>query len=145
MRILVALTVMCLACSVSRLVARPGQMSQYDRESVERGKSAFIATCGSCHGSAARGGEGGPDLLRSLLVLDDEGGRQLVEFLRSGLPANRMPAFQLPAEQATDIATFLHSQITAAAYRRTYQILHILVGDAKAGEAYFNGEGKCGK
>ena len=54
-----------------------------------------------------------------------------------------MPAFQLPDEQIAAIATFLHSQITAAAYRRTYQIMNILVGDAKAGKAYFNGEGKC--
>jgi len=111
---------------------------------VERGKTSFVAACGFCHGSNARGGENGPDLLRSVLVLDDEGGKQLGEFLRSGRPANGMPGFQLPPGKIAEIATFLHSQITAAAYRRTYQILNILVGDAKAGEAYFNGDGRCG-
>lgn len=125
------------------LLAQPGQIPQYHREAVERGKTAFVATCGFCHGSNARGGESGPDLLRSVLVLDDEGGKQLGDFLRVGRPGNGMPVFQLPAEAVGDIATFLHSQISAAAYRRTYQILNILVGDAKAGKAYFEGDGNC--
>lgn len=126
------------------LMAQPGQIPQYDREAMERGKTAFVATCGFCHGSNARGGESGPDLLRSVLVLDDEGGQQLGEFLPLGRPANGMPAFQFTPEQIADIATFLHSQITAAAFRKTYQVLNILVGDAKAGKEYFNGDGKCG-
>jgi cytochrome c oxidase cbb3-type subunit III len=33
--------------------------------------------------------------------------------------------------------------VRAAAERGTYQILNIVVGDAKAGEAYFNGAGRC--
>jgi len=110
---------------------------------MERGKAAFVATCGFCHGSNARGGESGPDLLRSVVVLDDEGGKELGEFLRTGRPGSGMPAFSLPPDRTADLATFLHSQITAAAFRKTYQILNILVGNAKAGEAYFNGEGKC--
>lgn len=139
-----AVTAFFLALAPSLLLAQPGQIPQYDRDAVERGKTSFVATCGFCHGSNARGGESGPDLLRSLLVLDDEGGKQLGEFLRLGRPANGMPDFQLPAEQIADIATFLHSQITAAAYRRTYQILNILVGDAKAGKAFFETDGRCG-
>lgn len=126
------------------LFAQPGAIPQFDQTTVERGKTVFVSTCGFCHGSGARGGEGGPDLLRSVLVLDDEGGKQLREFLRRGRPDRGMPSFELPPEQASDIATFLHSQITAAAYRRTYQIQNILVGDARAGEAFFNGDGKCG-
>ena len=31
----------------------------------------------------------------------------------------------------------------AAGFRNTYKILNILVGDPKAGQAYFNGAGKC--
>jgi cytochrome c oxidase cbb3-type subunit 3 len=33
--------------------------------------------------------------------------------------------------------------VRAAAMRGTYQILNIVVSNAKAGEAYFNGAGKC--
>src|SRR5207249_1367479 len=45
--------------------------------------------------------------------------------------------------QISDLATFLHSAIHLAANRRLYKILDILVGDPKAGEAYFNGAGRC--
>lgn len=135
--------VVFLAGLAPLLDAQPGQVPQYDREAMERGKASFVATCGFCHGSNARGGESGPDLLRSVVVLDDEGGKQLGQFLRVGRPANGMPAFQFRVEQTADIATFLHSQVTAAAFRKTYQILNILVGDAKAGEEYFSGDGKC--
>jgi mono/diheme cytochrome c family protein len=37
---------------------------KFDPLAVERGKSFFIASCGFCHGSSAKGGEKGPDLLR---------------------------------------------------------------------------------
>ena len=37
----------------------------------------------------------------------------------------------------------MHNSIAAAADRDKYQILNIVTGDPKAGEAYFNGAGKC--
>src|SRR5205823_4647944 len=45
--------------------------------------------------------------------------------------------------QVADIAAFLHAEIYAASNRRLYKILDILVGDPKAGQAYFNGVGRC--
>jgi hypothetical protein len=54
-----------------------------------------------------------------------------------------MPAFQLAPDQVGDIATFLHAAIFLSANRRLYQVLDILTGDPKAGEAYFAGAGKC--
>jgi mono/diheme cytochrome c family protein len=117
---------------------------QFDPASVGRGQELFVAQCGFCHGSNARGGSSGPDLTRSVLVQDDEGGRQLGEFLRGGRPDAGMPAFELAAGQVTDVATFLHSAIFLNANRRLYQVLDILTGDPKAGEAFFNGAGKCG-
>jgi len=55
-----------------------------------------------------------------------------------------MPAFpNLTAQQIKDIATFLHSQVQAARSRTSSSPPSILVGDAKAGEAYFKGAGKC--
>ena len=124
-----------------------GQMQrvlpQYDPASRERGKTAFGAACGFCHGQNARGGEGGPDLLHSVVVLGDEGGKELGQFLQAGRPDKGMPAFNgIPQAQAADIATYLHAEVLAAVTQRSVQV-NIVTGDAKAGEAFFNAEGKC--
>ena len=117
---------------------------QFEPAAVERGKNTFFVNCGFCHGANARGGDGGPDLIRSVLVLDDEKGKQLGDFVKIGRPDKGMPNFtSLTAGQISDVATFLHSEIYLAAHRRTYEIRDILVGDVKAGEAFFNGAGKC--
>lgn len=132
-----------LTTAAPPLAAQLEVMPKFDEAAVERGKAAFIGSCGFCHGSNARGGEQGPDLVRAITVLDDEDGKDLQQFLKQGRPDKGMPAFDLAAAQVKDIATFLHSQVAAAAFRSTYKILDILVGDPKAGEAYFNGAGKC--
>ena len=126
-----------------QLCAQPEARPKFDEAAIERGQAAFIGSCGFCHGSNARGAEKGPDLVRSVVVLDDEDGRGLAEFLKRGRPEKGMPSFDLSAAQVYGIAVFLHSQVAAAAFRDTYKILNILVGDPKAGQAYFNGAGKC--
>jgi cytochrome c oxidase cbb3-type subunit III len=114
-----------------------------DPAAVERGQQLFVPQCGFCHGSNARGGSGGPDLTRSTIVLEDENGRQLGDFLREGRPDRGMPKFDLAQAQHADLAAFLHGAIYQNSNRRLYKILDIVVGDAKAGEAYFNGAGRC--
>jgi cytochrome c oxidase cbb3-type subunit III len=116
---------------------------QFDEEAVERGAQLLVRHCGFCHGSNARGAAGGPDLLRSPLVMDDENGKQLGEFLKVGRPDKGMPKVDLTPQETADVATFLHSRIAAAANRGAYKILNILTGDPTAGEAFFNGAGKC--
>jgi cytochrome c oxidase cbb3-type subunit 3 len=115
----------------------------YDEATLERGKAIFISQCGFCHGSNARGGSSGPDLLRSMLVLDDEDGELISPVIENGRPDRGMPKFSLSKEQMSGIVAFLHEGIRAAAQRGTYKPLNIVTGDAKAGEAYFNGAGKC--
>jgi cytochrome c oxidase cbb3-type subunit III len=116
---------------------------KFDQASVARGQQIFIANCGFCHGPRAKGGEKGPDLLRSVLVLHDEGGQSIGQVILNGRPDKGMPKFSLPPQQIADIATFLHSSVAAAANRDDYKVLNIVTGDAKAGEAYFNGAGRC--
>src|SRR5947207_9472865 len=48
--------------------------SKEDPAAVERGGKLYVTQCGGCHGAGARGGAGAPDLVRSVLVLDDETG-----------------------------------------------------------------------
>ena len=114
-----------------------------DKAAVDRGQAVLTEQCGFCHGANARGGSGGPDLTRSALVQEDENGKQLGEFLHAGRPDRGMPKFDLPDAQLADLAAFLHAQIYLASNRRLYKILDVLVGDARAGQAFFNGAGKC--
>src|SRR5712691_3547969 len=116
---------------------------QFDQAAVTRGQELLVSQCGFCHGSNARGGSSGPDLTRSELVQSDESGKQLAPFLQKGQPDRGMPAFMLTSEQVADLDAFLHAVIFQNANRRLYQVLDILVGDAKAGEAFFSGAGKC--
>ncbi len=132
-----------LAFSFGSLPLFAQEPPKFDPASVARGQQIFVSTCGFCHGSNAKGGEKGPDLLRSVLVLDDEGGKSIARVVLKGRPDKGMPNFAMTPEQIADIAAFLHSSIAAAANRDDYKVLNIVTGDAKAGEAYFNGAGHC--
>jgi cytochrome c oxidase cbb3-type subunit 3 len=120
-----------------------GLSSAPDAKAAAAGEKLYGPTCGFCHGAKARGGEG-PDLLRSSVVLDDDKGELIGTVIRNGRPGKGMPAFSsFNDEQIYDIAEFLHLQVDLAANRGTYKVLNVVTGDAKAGEAYFNGAGKC--
>jgi cytochrome c oxidase cbb3-type subunit 3 len=109
---------------------------------VARGHQIFSANCSFCHGSDARGGEGGPNLIRSQLVLDDNNGELIATVVQSGRPDKGMPKFDLTTQEIASIATFIHS-MPVGGRAATTGTVDPLVGDAKAGEAYFNGAGKC--
>jgi mono/diheme cytochrome c family protein len=118
----------------------------FDKAVVDRGGKLFADKCASCHGDNARGGGGkaGADLVRSSIVQMDHGGRELPEFLKFGRPEKGMPKFELSQDDGTDLAIWLHYQVSVAADRGAYQRYNIFSGDAKAGEAFFNGSvGKC--
>ena len=114
-----------------------------DPAAVERGQKVFSSNCGFCHGSAAQGGDTGPDLVRSALALDDERGDQIGPVILQGRSSKGMPAFHLTPEQIQDIAAFLRSRQQAAIDRNAYTILNVVTGDAQKGREYFNGEGRC--
>jgi len=109
---------------------------------VARGQQVFGQHCAFCHGADARGGaQGGSDLLQSPIVLEDQGGTGLGRFLAVGRPEKNMPKFDLPRQRIVEIAAFLHERMSSASSSRSKA--DILVGDPKAGAAYFNGPGRC--
>jgi len=110
-------------------------------EQVARGEQIFRGNCSFCHGSDARGGETGPNLVRDQVVLHDQRGELITPIVQNGIPAQGMPKFALSATDITDIAAWLHSQPLSD--RGAPSTLDILVGNAKEGEAYFNGAGRC--
>src|SRR3954464_6670252 len=74
---------------------------------VERGKALYGVQCNFCHGSDARGGEGGPNLLRSELVLNDKNGELIMPVVQNG--RGEMPPIKLTPAQIEDVATYIHS------------------------------------
>lgn len=109
-----------------------------DPAAVERGHSLFVANgCSFCHGEDARGGNGGPNLARSQLVLSDKHGETIGTPIRKGVAGTAMVAFQLTDAQISDISQYLHS---IGPYGRNAGVLKPAVfqlGDARGGKRYF--------
>src|SRR5881394_3709234 len=55
-----------------------------DPAAVERGKALYSVNCQFCHGADTRGGDSGPSLLRSSVVLDDQHGELIAPVVRGG-------------------------------------------------------------
>jgi len=110
-------------------------------EQVAHGEQVFKSNCSFCHGSDARGGETGPNLVRAQLVLADQQGELITPIVQNGIPGQGMPKLTLSAADIAAIAAWLHSQPLSD--RGAPSTLDILVGNAKEGEAYFNGAGHC--
>lgn len=110
-----------------------------DAASVDRGKALYGVNCQFCHGADTRGGDGGPSLLRAGTVLDDQHGELMAPVVRGGRPG--MPTFTLTDDQIADIAAFVHTFRAAGYDESRFKPPSIVVGDAKAGEAFF--AGKC--
>jgi len=114
-----------------------------DPAAIAHGKQVFSVNCGFCHGSSARGGEGGPNLLRSPIVLNDQNGELIAAIVSNGRPGKGMPKFNLPMENISEIAAYLHSIDVEANASANYNPKSVLVGNAAAGKAYFDGKGHC--
>lgn len=112
-----------------------------DAAAVERGQAAYSTNCAFCHGADTRGGDGGPSLLRSALVLDDQKGELIGPVIRGGRPDRGMPAFALANDQIADLAAFMHSFRVAGYDSSRERPASVLVGDAAAGEKVFGS--KC--
>ncbi len=109
-----------------------------DKPAVARGQKLFVASCGFCHGSNAAGGNGGPNLVRSVLVLHDKGtAAEVGPVILNGRTTKGMPKFAYSSDQVRDLAQFLLFRVESTANRMDYTIQNIVTGDPHAGEAYF--------
>jgi mono/diheme cytochrome c family protein len=126
---------------------RPGPNDRMvvDPAEVDKARAIWSAECVTCHGATARGGEGGPNLIRSPLVLHDRYGSGLGPFLKEGHPMQSgKPSTSLTQEQIVQLSHFLRQRVMDTLRSSPlFDVQNVLTGDPKAGAAYFNGEGKC--
>lgn len=137
-----AVVALMIGMSIAPLAAQGGpyQRQRIDETAASRGRGVYAKNCINCHGSAAKGTERGPDLIRSLVVLRDRLGNGIGPALRS---SETHPA-TLTDAQVVDLSHFLHQRIESVATNRTPTApLNILTGDPEAGRAYFEGAGTC--
>lgn len=116
---------------------------------VAAGGALFQQNCAFCHGRDAMGGESGPDLTRSKLVLSDKSGDRITTVVREGRPDSKMPAFNFSSQELLSLVAFIHARVTDAEQhkgaRRGVDPADLQTGNAAAGKQYFNGAGGCAK
>ena len=141
--IIACAAILCAPQSAAQGLPRPDypEHPAAPPEQLARGEQIFRSNCSFCHGSDARGGETGPNLVRDEVVLRDQRGELITPIVQNGIPTQGMPKVALSAADISDIAAWLLSQPLSD--RGTPSTLDILVGNAKEGEAYFNGAGRC--
>lgn len=142
------------AGGVGFIGAGPDDAHIVDTQAATRGQAIYAAECVSCHGPKGRGvadgappAQRGADLVRSLVVLKDRYGATIGDFLKRGHPTQSGKASaSITGDRLQDLSHFLHQKVTDTLRNGPYsQVINVLTGDAKAGEAFFNGAGGCVK
>lgn len=121
----------------------------HSADSSDAGGVLFKQNCAFCHGRDTMGGESGPDLTQSKIVLADVNGDKISAVVREGRPAKKMPAFNFSAPELESLAAFIHAQAAIAKAnkggRRGVEVSDLQTGNADAGKRYFDGAGTCAK
>ena len=132
----------------------PRDKPMVDPKAVERAAPLYASDCQPCHGPDARGTSDGANLIRSGIVLRDRYGSTLGPYLASSHPPVRAAgaaasAPTRPLQPLTSLQVLLLSHFLRARVNDTlrgsplFKPGDVLTGDARAGAAYFNGEGGC--
>src|SRR5215218_10598793 len=120
-----------------------------DQAAHDRGRALWASHCIDCHGSQARGSDTGPNIIRTKTVNFDrtaaEAGSVLGPFLKAGHPTqSQKPSASFTDDEVVDLAQFLRQKVNDTMRGSAlFTVGDVLVGDVKAGEAYFKGEGGC--
>ncbi len=72
------------------------------------GRRTYETRCARCHGGDGTGGESGPNLVPHISARNDA---EPSAFLRTGRPANGMPAFELPGAEMNALVAYLRSLV----------------------------------
>ena len=135
--------------------AAPSTVTQISRTPVvdpaahDRGRALWASHCIDCHGAQARGSDSGPNIIRTKTVNFDRSasvtGSVLGPFLKAGHPTqSKKPSASFTDEEVVALANFLRQRVNDTMRGSpVFTVGDILVGDPKAGEAYFHGEGGC--
>ena len=135
-----ALLVLTACSAPAAAQGGPYERQRVDNAAATRGGAVYVQHCVNCHGSAAKGTERGPDLIRSPIVLRDRLGNGI------GPAARKAPSHQatLTNAQVVDLSHFLHQRVESVASNRNARApINVLTGNPEAGRAYFNGAGAC--
>lgn len=126
----------------------PGQQRPPgDPVQIARGKALYGIDCTGCHGADLRGGDlGGPNLLRSQLALSDQDGELILPIIQGSRQSQGMPAIDVSREDGLAVAAYVRSILATIGRQGMPPSVgqeppSVLVGDARAGEAYF--DAKC--
>jgi len=120
-----------------------------DQAAHDRGRALWASHCIDCHGSQARGSDTGPNIIRTKVVNFDRSavvaGSVLGPFLKAGHPTqSQKPSASFTDEEVVSLANFLRQRVNDTMRGSPlFTVGDIVIGDAKAGEAYFTGDGKC--
>ena len=126
-----------------------GRLPAVDQAAHDRGRAIWASECINCHGSQARGSETGPNIIRSRTVnydrTNERPGSVLGPFLKAGhATQSGKPSAAFTEEEVTALAHFVRQRVNDTMRQSPlFTVADILVGDAKAGEAYFKGDGGC--
>jgi cytochrome c oxidase cbb3-type subunit 3 len=125
---------------------RRGGFTQFTRplasqDVIARGKGLYDTNCASCHAPDMRGNDKGvPRLLRSLPALNDKHGELVAKAI-----AEHNPKINFVEADSVAVAEYIHSVLATTGGqgsppgRNPQNVkLEVLVGDAKAGERYFD-------
>ena len=122
-----------------------------DPAAHDRGRALWASHCIDCHGAQARGSDTGPNIIRTKIANYDrsapQAGSVLGPFLKAGHPTqSKKPSASFTDEEIAALANFLRQRINDTMRGSPiFTVGDIVTGDAKAGEAFFNGDGGCAK
>jgi len=119
----------------------------FTKEQAENGGTLFLQNCAFCHGKDTSGGESGPDLTRSKLVMGDKNGEAIGQVVRTGRQEKGMPRFNLSDAEIVNLVAFIHAQQDAAmsqsGNRKGVDEADLKTGNVDAGKRYFETTGGC--
>jgi mono/diheme cytochrome c family protein len=116
---------------------------------LERGRTVYVLNhCHFCHGvDLTQATMGAANLSQSPFVGSDEDGNMIGPLVKAGLPnlQTAMPSYSdLTPNEIVDLARYIHFLRQQARFKELSGPAGPPAGDRTAGEAYFNGQARCG-